>query len=303
MKKVFVTGGNGFLGKFLVKYFKDKFVLHYPNSIECNLTKLENLEKFNTIKYDYIFHLAAWTQAGDFCLKHPSEQWVINQYINTNIINWWQNQQSQAKLITIGTSCSYSDKYELIEENYLKGEPIESLYTYAMTKRMLHNGLVAAEKQYKLNWLCFVPSTLYGPNYHEDGRQMHFIFDLVRKITTAKKTGEKVTLWGNGFQKREIVYVSDFLNAFEKLLEKNNEIINIGSGREYSIKEFASMICKIINFEEQNIIYDENKYVGAKSKILNINKLLSYLPNYSSQQKNINEGLKELVYWFNSNGK
>ena len=129
-----------------------------------------------------IFHLAAWTQAGDFCLRHPGEQWLINQKINTNTLNWWQEDQPQAKLIFMGTSCSYSPDCRLLEDNYMIGEPIESLYTYAMTKRMLLQGARAINQQYGLEYLCTVPSTLYGPGYHTDGRQMHFIFDLVKKI-------------------------------------------------------------------------------------------------------------------------
>jgi GDP-L-fucose synthase len=95
--------------------------------------------------------------------------------MNTHVLSWWQKDQPQAKFICIGTSCVYDPAMELKEENYLTGMPIESLFTYAMTKRMLYAGLLALNKQYKLNYLCVVPSTLYGPGYHTDGRQMHFI--------------------------------------------------------------------------------------------------------------------------------
>merc|ERR1712070_293364 len=96
------------------------------------------------------------------------------------------------------------------EENYLTGTPISSLFTYAMTKRMLYAGLLALNKQYSLNYLCLVPSTLYGAGYHTDGRQMHFIFDLIRKIIRGKLYNEPVILWGDGTQSRELVFVEDF---------------------------------------------------------------------------------------------
>ena len=143
----------------------------------------------------------------------------------------------------MGTSCSYDPGNPLKEEFYMKGEPIDSLYTYAMTKRMLLQGARAMQRQYSLNWLCLVPSTLYGPNYHNDSRQMHFIFDLVKKILRGKHFGETVELWGNGEQRRELVYIDDFIDATLEINEKcNNEIINIGAGVDESIKEFAKRI-------------------------------------------------------------
>ena len=83
--------------------------------------------------YDRIYHLAAWTQAGDFCLRHPGEQWLINQRLNTNVLEWWQRCQPQARMICMGTSCAYDPELPLAEEYYLDGVPIESLFTYAMT--------------------------------------------------------------------------------------------------------------------------------------------------------------------------
>src|SRR6266404_5316576 len=133
-----VTGSTGFLGTALCKALAARgdevFGIHSRN---CDLTRQASLEALEPDAYDVIFHLAAWTQAGDFCLRHPGEQWIINQRINTNVLAWWQRRQPQAKLVTIGTSCSYDPALPLVEANYLAGTPIESLYTYGMTKRML----------------------------------------------------------------------------------------------------------------------------------------------------------------------
>ncbi len=298
MKKIFITGGNGFLGKFLVKELKKNYQIFAPDSKKCNLLNFRDLEKYNK-KFDYIFHLAAWTQAGDFCLKYPGDQWIINQQINTNILKWWKEHNPKAKLIFIGTSCSYPENKKLIEKNYSKDEPIKSLYTYAMTKRMLLQGAKALQLQYKMKWLCLVPSTLYGPYYHKDKRQMHFIFDLINKILRGKYLRKRVTLWGNGFQKREIIHVKDFVKFTKKIFIKaNNEIINIGSGKDFTIRDFAKKISQIIEYDQKKITYDKSKYVGSKSKKLEIKKISKIFPNYKKSLINLDQGLIETIQWF-----
>lgn len=298
--KILVTGSSGFLGTALCRRLRQRGdTLSELTSKICDLRTPDSLLAFNNEKYDQIFHLAAWTQAGDFCLKHPGEQWMLNQQINTNVLSWWQAHQPQAKLITIGTSCAYDPNLPLKEENYLLGTPIESLYTYAQTKRMMQVGLQSLSKQFGLKWLTLVPSTLYGPGYHTDGRQMHFIFDVIRKIVSAKETGGAVILWGDGYQKRELIHVDDFVTSALNLNQRtSNEIINIGAGQEHSIREFADLIAKEVGFDVNQIQYDTSKYVGARSKCLCIDKLTRLMPNVRSRP--ISESLAETIAWFSA---
>jgi GDP-L-fucose synthase len=297
--KIFVTGASGFLGTALCKRLREQgHELTTPSSSECNLFMPTSLDIFANEKYDAIFHLAAWTQAGDFCLKHPGEQWIKNQLLNTHVLKWWQEFQPQAKLVLMGTSCAYAPDSHLVESEYMDGEPIDSLYTYAMTKRMLYQGARALSKQYGLKYLCVVPSTLYGPGYHTDGRQMHFIFDLIRKIIRGKELGESVELWGNGHQKREVIHIDDFINALLVLnLTQENELINLGAGKEYSIRQFAHWISQEVGFDENHIMYDESKYIGAKSKCLNVDKVKSILDS-DYRLTDMSVGIKQVVGWF-----
>ena len=95
--KALVTGGTGFLGRHLVKYLHSHaFKLVISNTQNNSLDRIENLTHLEE-KFDYIFHLAAVTKAGDYCLTHQGDQWISNQKINTNILDYWKNHQPQAK--------------------------------------------------------------------------------------------------------------------------------------------------------------------------------------------------------------
>ena len=176
MKKILLTGNRGFFGRHLTKKFESiGWDIYVSNTDVANLVDEKNLHIYNDIKFDYIFHLAAHTKAGDYCLYHKGDQFEINQTINTNILKYWRTHQSQAKMIAMGTSCSYSPGLPLTEENYLKGEPDSGLYVYAMTKRMLLVGLKSYAEQFGLKYIYYVPSTLYGEEFDID--DSHFIFD------------------------------------------------------------------------------------------------------------------------------
>lgn len=292
-----ITGGTGFLGTHLAATLQNRGDdVVALGSRMADLTVATSLDQFNNIQFDRIFHLAAWTQAGDFCLYHLGEQWLINQAINTNVLTWWQKRQPQALLISMGTSCSYEEGSGLKEEQYLEGSPIPGLYTYGMTKRMLVIGQRSLERQFGLNHLTFVPSTLYGPGYHVHGKQLHFIFDIIRKVLDFKFKGIPVSLWGNGEQRRELVYIEDFVDAMLSLAaERRNDIINIGAGEDHSIREFAEHVCDLVGVPPQEISYDVTKYVGAKSKLLDVAKLNVILPGRKTTP--LRDGLAKTVDW------
>lgn len=297
-KKIFVTGSKGFLGSHLVSRLKrDGHQVDCPSSKKVNLFTEKHLNKIKK-KYDEIYHLAAWTEAGDFCLKYPASQWIKNQSINLNIVKWWIEKQRYAKLIFIGTSCCYDEKGTFLEKNYLNEKPHSSLATYAMTKKILLQAAMACESQYNMKWLSFVPSTLYGINYLKNNKQNHFIFDLIKKILRGKFLGKRVTLWGDGNQKREIINIKDFINNMILInsISKNN-LYNVGAGKSYSIKYFAKIICKIIDYDFKKIKFDKSKYVGAKYKKLSIKKISKLNRSYSKNLTNLYDGLKEVVNW------
>ena len=279
--RVLVTGATGFLGRHLVSGLEaDGAEVVGVGSSDCDLREPGVLDRF-TQAFEQIWHLAAWTQAGDFCLHHPGDQWIINQHINTNVLSWWQARQPQAKLIAIGTSCSYAPGVSLREDEYLGGEPVPELYAYAMTKRMLLVGLRSLAAQFGLRYLYVVPSTLFGPGYHAAGKQLHFIFDLIAKITRGQLEGEPVTLWGDGYQQRELLYAPDFVRAVLALATRvDDEVVNVGSGEEHSIRWYAERVAREVGYDATKIQYDTSRFVGVRSKRLDVGRLQALLPDF-----------------------
>tara|TARA_R100000664_G_scaffold18454_1_gene27512 strand:- start:9090 stop:10007 length:918 start_codon:yes stop_codon:yes gene_type:complete len=295
--KVLVTGATGFLGRHLTpKLDALGWDIYFSNTRTANLNDINNLNLFKDIKFDYIFHLAAVTKAGDYCLKHPGDQWLKNQIINTNILTYWSQSQPQAKMICMGTSCSYTPDIFMTEDNYLLGEPEPSLYTYAMTKRMLLIGLHSLQKEFGLKWLYFVPSTLYGPDFELDDN--HFIFDFIRNCYNAKYNNKDFVIWGDGNQRRELIYVDDAVSAMINLIDNENEVFNLGSGIDHSINEFAEKICKCYNYDYNLVKRDLSKYVGVKEKKIDTTKVLKALGNKVFLNTSLDEGLKKSVKYF-----
>lgn len=288
--KVLITGNRGFLGRHFTKSFLKK---HPDAKVYVSNTDDNNLcdplgDITNGEKLDFIYHFAAWTKAGDFCLYHPADQWIKNQQINTNILNYWKEYQSQATMIAMGTSCAYDPDMPMTVENYCKGNVDPNLYSYAMTKRMIHTGVVAFNDQYKMNYQTWIPTMLCGPDF--DMEDSHFIFDLIRKIYNGKYHNDEVVLWGDGYQKREIMYVKDAIDLMLQDNNKNNMVYNLSTGQEHTIREYAQKICEVLDYDHNKIIYDTDKFVGVLSKRLE--------PNIEYEPSDMGFVIKEMIEYY-----
>jgi GDP-L-fucose synthase len=281
---IIVTGASGFVGRHLVPTLEN--LGH--NVYDLNSSDFTDIWFLGNI--DYIIHLAVKTAAGGYCQNHPGEQFLINSSINTDMLFAWKNQYPNAKMITFGSSCGYDKNVIKTEDNYLKGEPEPGYEVYGSVKRNLLVGLKAMKQEYGMNYSYLIPSVFYGPEY--DLHDKHFIFDLIRKIVSAKNGGDKVVLWGTGDQTRELIFVKDAIDIIIKSMDWDKEIVNLSSGQEHSIKEYAQTICDIVGYDFNLIEWDTTAFVGSPNKKL----VNTHLQDYKFTS--LTEGLKETIKYY-----
>jgi GDP-L-fucose synthase len=146
------------------------------------------------------------------------------------------------------------------------------------------------KQQFGMNYSFLIPSVFYGPNYELDDK--HFIFDLIRKIVNAKNGGDEVVLWGDGTQTRELIFIDDAVDIIIKAMEWDLDIVNLSSGKEHPIREYAKAICNIVGYDSSNINYDITKFVGSKSK----NLINTHLTDF--EFTSLEEGLKQTITYY-----
>jgi GDP-L-fucose synthase len=155
-------------------------------------------------------------------------------------------------------------------------------------------------RQHGLRWLYLVPSTVYGPGYHTDGRDLHFVYDLARKIVRGKRFGDDVVLWGDGSQRRELVHVDEVVHAVTALPEvAQGEVVNLGAGEDHSISEIASLLCEIADYPIEQVRFDPDRFVGARDKVLSTTRLDMLLPD--RPRVPLRDGLAQVVTWVEAN--
>jgi len=274
-KKFLLTGGTGFLGKNFKPYVEALGGEVVTVGSSHDLSKEDAAESlfasFPANHFDYIIHGAALQAAGDWPLKHKAEQYDINIKIHSNTFKMWHKYQPQAKMIGIGSSCSYPKVKEVLAEtDYWDGAMHESVDIYGFTKKAVSVGIEAYKHQYGLKGTTVIFATLYGPHDHFDPEKSHVVSALVKKFVDAKYNNEpEVEVWGDGTQTRELIYVDDQIRGILSVLDYEGSLINIGTGESITIKELAETI-KTLTGYKGTLYYNTNRFVGIKHKVLDV---------------------------------
>ena len=292
--KIYVAGHNGLVGSSIVRKLKEK---GYRNIIVSSRKKLNLLNQLDVLKFlkkkkpEFIFIAAAKVGGIYSNNKYKADFIYENLSIQTNIING-AYKAGINNLLFSGSSCVYPKKCKQpIKENYLLTGELEATNdAYAIAKIAGIKMCQSYNEQYKTNYRCLMPTNTFGPNDRYDELNSHFFPALIKKITKLKDSKKNtLLLWGNGKAKREVIYVDDIADACVYFMNKKKIplLVNIGTGKDYTIDYYAKLIAKTILPKKRIIIkYDRNKPNGTPRKVMDVSLAKKFGWKYNTQLKN-----------------
>jgi len=299
--RIFVAGHRGLVGSHLVRKLKEK---GYQNLLlrtraELDLRRQQDVESFFRETHpEYVFLTAARVGGILDNRDHPAEFIYDNLTIQTNVIHASYHCRVK-KLLFLGSSCIYPrDCPQPIKEEYLLSGYLEKTNeAYAVAKIAGIIMCQAYNQQYGTNFICAMPSNLYGPGDRFTPKNSHVIPGLLQKFHQAKVTGsDTVEVWGSGKPMREFLFVEDLAEALVFLMENyhSSEIINVGTGQEVTIRELAEMIKQVVGYQGK-ITFDISKPDGTPRKVMDVSKIqaLGWRP-----KTDLLTGLKMTYQWF-----
>ena len=301
-RRVVVSGGNGFLGSFVVEKLRAAGCreITVPRSSQYDLReKPEALRIFKEARPDIFIHLAAVVGGIGANRANPGRFFYDNAAMGLNVIEVARIAGIE-KFVCAGTICSYP-KFTPVpfrEENFWNGYPEETNAPYGLAKKMLLVQLQAYREQYGFKGIYLAPVNLYGPRDNFDLESSHVIPALIRKCWEAKQArSAEITAWGTGSATREFLYVEDASEAIVLAAEKyeKTELVNLGSGEEISVLDLWELIRSLTGYEG-TVRWDATKPDGQPRRCLDISRALA---EFGWRAKTpLREGLWKTIAWF-----
>lgn len=311
MNKVLITGGTGLIGASIEKIVPKDQLNNYLflSSKECDLTSFEETTKlFEKEKPTHVIHLAACVGGLFKNLNYKVEMLEKNLLINFNVLKACFNFNVK-KCISCLSTCVFPDDVTYpINENMLHmGAPHDSNYGYAYAKRMLEIHSRVYQEQFNKDFICIIPTNIYGwnDNYHlEDA---HVIPALIHKCYLAKKNKEMFIVKGTGKPLRQFIYSDDLakliLFTLKDYNDKTSIILSTGEEDEISIKDVATIIAKEFSYENYltfDISFSDGQYKKTADNT-KIKKLYQEKTGEGFKFTTIEDGLKETIRYFINN--
>ncbi len=301
-RKVCVTGGGGFLGSFVVNNLRQRGAkdIFIPRMSEYNLVEPDAVHRLlDDAQPDIIIHLAAHVGGIGANREHPAEFFYDNLMMGVQLMHeaWKRGVQ---KFVAIGTVCAYP-KFTPIpfkEDDLWIGYPEETNAPYGLAKKMLLVQAQAYRQQYDFNAIYLLPVNLYGPLDNFDPKSSHVIPALIRKVLEAQQAGQdEVVVWGDGSPTREFLYVEDAAEGILQATEAYNdpEPVNLGSGKEISIKDLAELIGRLTGYEGR-FVWDTSKPNGQPRRALDTSRAEQSFGFRA--QTDFEEGLRRTIEWY-----
>ena len=300
--KIFVAGHNGLVGSAIVRNLESN---GHTNIItrtrdELDLTNSDAVKNFfMEEKPEYVFLAAAKVGGIGGNSDYPADFIYQNLMIQSNVIHSAYI-FGVKKLVFLGSSCIYPKfaKIPISEDQLLTGSLEPSNDSYAIAKIAGIKMCQAYRKQFGFNAVAVMPTNLYGPNDNFDHNYGHVLPSLIAKFHGSKEKSEHwvVKLWGDGSPKREFLHVDDLAEALNIIMERydDEEIINVGTGEDITIKELAEMIVEVTGYKNE-YEWDTSKPNGTLRKVLDVDKIksLGWEPEIG-----LREGLESTYEWY-----
>ncbi|OGM13510.1 GDP-fucose synthetase [Candidatus Woesebacteria bacterium RIFCSPLOWO2_01_FULL_39_23] len=300
-KKILITGGHGFLGGHLVNQLKKEVKrsnLFTPSAGIMDLRVKENCTKAVRGK-DIVIHLAARVGGIGYNREKPGELFYDNAVMGIHLMEE-ARLAGVEKFVQIGTICAYPKitPIPFKEKDLWNGYPEETNAPYGLAKKMLLVQAQAYRQQYGFNAIYLLPVNLYGPGDNFNPQSSHVIPALIRRFIEAKeKNLKEVVVWGSGIPTREFLYVEDAARAIILAANKydKEDPVNIGPGKEISIRDLAETIKKLIEFKGR-IIWDREKPDGQPRRWLDTSRAQTEFGFVASTP--FEEGLFKTITWY-----
>jgi GDP-L-fucose synthase len=303
--KILVTGGNGLVGQAIqnIKCIYEDYTFIFIGSKDYDLTNAEETQQlFEKERPDFVIHLAACVGGLFKNMKHKVDMYEKNILINHNVLKCC-HEYNVKKVVSCLSTCIFPDKttYPINETMLHNGPPHNSNDAYAYAKRMLEIQSKAYQQQYGDNFICVIPTNIYGEHDNFSLEDGHVIPALIHKCYKAQLNKEKFVVCGSGKPLRQFIYSIDLARLIMWSLieyeDKDSIILSVGENDEVSIKQVAMEIAKQFNYEYM-VEFDETYSDGQFKKTADNSKLMS-LKNFSFTK--IEDGIKKTVDWFLKN--
>jgi GDP-L-fucose synthase len=302
--RILVTGGSGFLGRHVLAALDQRGYRHVfaPGHAEFDLTRQGDVHDcLEQTRPNAVIHLAAVVGGIGANLARPGEFFYQNLVMGALLMEQARLQHVE-KFVSIGTICAYPKftPTPFHEDELWNGYPEETNAPYGLAKKMLLVQGQAYQQQYGFRAIYLLPVNLYGPGDNFDPRSSHVIPALIRKCIEAREAGaEHVTVWGTGTPTREFLYVADCADGIVAAMERYDDPdpVNLGSGREISIADLASLIAEATGFRGE-IRFDPAQPDGQPRRRLDTSRALERFGWQATTD--FRTGLAATVEWYAS---
>ena len=302
-KKIVVTGGSGFLGRFVLERLRAHGAseIFVPRSRDYNLCDRAEVERLYAEQGpEILIHLAATVGGIGANRRNPGRFFYENMAMGLNVIDAGRFYGHLEKLVIVGSTCSYPKHTPtpFHEEELWNGYPEETNAPYGIAKKALLVMAQGYREQYGLPSIYLIPANLYGPGDNFDPESSHVIPALIRKFVHAKQSASaSVEVWGTGSASREFLYSEDGAEGIvlATLRYEGKDPVNLGSGNEIRIKELVDEIQKLVGYEGE-IVWNTSEPDGQPRRRLDVQKALE---EFGFQAvTNLRTGLAKTIEWY-----